>query len=344
MIHYAGDPCRINAYGDSFTYGDQVNDAETWEEYLAAQLGEPIRNFGVGSYGVYQAYRRMLREEATDRAAGFILFGIYDDDHTRSIYPWRGLHMSDHYWPGVRGTVGSPECFDLHATPWTHLQFNPESGLFKEHDNAFDTPESLYKLCDSNFVYEKFAGNFDVQVNMAMRRASDVDTSILKVYADALDVPVDFSSAGAIAASAERLLTTCSLRSTMTTLDRIRDFAGRENKEIMVVLTFSMGTVADACEGGRRFDQALIDDLQKNNTRHIDMLAEHVNDFRNFSCSPEQYVERYYHGHYAPQGNHFLAFALRRPMKEWLDPRPPTYREGGDIVKARAGIIDGRRV
>ena len=36
-------------------------------EYLAAHLGEPLRNFGVGGYGVYQAYRRLVREERPPR-------------------------------------------------------------------------------------------------------------------------------------------------------------------------------------------------------------------------------------------------------------------------------------
>ena len=36
----------------------QVSDGETWQEYLAAHLDEPIRNFGMGGYGVYQACRR----------------------------------------------------------------------------------------------------------------------------------------------------------------------------------------------------------------------------------------------------------------------------------------------
>ena len=66
---YAGRPCRINTYGDSFTQCHQVSDAETWQEYLAGHLGEPIRNFGMGGYGVYQAYRRMVREEQTDQGA-----------------------------------------------------------------------------------------------------------------------------------------------------------------------------------------------------------------------------------------------------------------------------------
>ena len=74
---YAGRPCRINTYGNSFTHGDQVNDGETWQEYLAGHLGEPIRNFGVGGYGVYQAYRRMIREERKDHGAGNLILYIW---------------------------------------------------------------------------------------------------------------------------------------------------------------------------------------------------------------------------------------------------------------------------
>ena len=48
-------PSRIHAYGDSFTYCDQVNNGETWQDYLSARLQEPVRNYGVGDYSVYQA-------------------------------------------------------------------------------------------------------------------------------------------------------------------------------------------------------------------------------------------------------------------------------------------------
>ena len=60
MSNFADRPCRINTYGNSFTQCDQVNYGESWQEYLAAHFGEPIRNFGVGGHGAYQAYRRLL--------------------------------------------------------------------------------------------------------------------------------------------------------------------------------------------------------------------------------------------------------------------------------------------
>ncbi len=93
---YADRKPRINTYGDSFTESEQVNDGETWQEYLAGHLGEPIGNYGIGGYGVYQAYLRMIREESTDHGAAYVIFYIWGDDPTRSIlrcrycsiYPW----------------------------------------------------------------------------------------------------------------------------------------------------------------------------------------------------------------------------------------------------------------
>ena len=71
MINYRGSSrCRINTYGDSFTQGSQVSDGETWQEILAAHMGEPVRNWGIGGHGVYQAYRRdESRVEGRERKA-----------------------------------------------------------------------------------------------------------------------------------------------------------------------------------------------------------------------------------------------------------------------------------
>jgi hypothetical protein len=69
IVNYRNHPCRISSYGDSFTNCDQVSDGETWQEILAAHLGEPVRNFGTSGHSVYQAFIRMKREESL-RPAG----------------------------------------------------------------------------------------------------------------------------------------------------------------------------------------------------------------------------------------------------------------------------------
>ena len=74
---YTDKPCRINTYGDSFTHCHQVSDAETWQEYLAGHLGEPIQNFGMGGFGIYQAYRRMIRREKNDKDSKYVILYMF---------------------------------------------------------------------------------------------------------------------------------------------------------------------------------------------------------------------------------------------------------------------------
>ena len=83
-----GRHCRIHTFGDSFTHCDQVSDGETWQEFLAAHIREPVKNFGVGGYSVFQAFRRMARVElGGPEVASLVILNIYDDDHFRNLVP-----------------------------------------------------------------------------------------------------------------------------------------------------------------------------------------------------------------------------------------------------------------
>ena len=57
----AGSLAPILAVGDSFTFGDEVNDAETWPSQLQRLTGRPVLNAGVSGYGFDQI---VLRAEA----------------------------------------------------------------------------------------------------------------------------------------------------------------------------------------------------------------------------------------------------------------------------------------
>ena len=139
MIQFNNRPCRINTYGDSFTFCSQVNDGETWQEYLAAHLGEPVRNFGVGGHGVYQAYLRMLREEKKN-PADYILFTIFYNDHFRSNFSWRWSHLD---W--VRKIVyEKPSDFCLN--PWPYVTMNLETGNLEEVQNKYNPAINNYEL------------------------------------------------------------------------------------------------------------------------------------------------------------------------------------------------------
>jgi hypothetical protein len=175
---------RINTYGNSFTQCHQVSDGETWQEYLAAPLGEPIRNFGVGGHGVFQAYRSTL-----------------------------------------------------------HL------------------------------------------------------------------------------------------------LEQFKSFAEANGKNLLVLLTHGAGKVASFVSGELKneHDRSVIDGLQRHNIPYVDSLNKYQGDFEQFSITPREYVDRYYIGHYNPMGNHFLAYAVKDAVVDWLNPRPITYRDKTSIMDFNDG-------
>ena len=86
---------RIALFGDSFTAGDDVNDDEVWGKQLEVLLnGAGVRaevlNFGVGAYGMGQAYLRwqMLGKSF---APDIVIFGLQPENLARNVNVFRQL-------------------------------------------------------------------------------------------------------------------------------------------------------------------------------------------------------------------------------------------------------------
>jgi hypothetical protein len=219
MVNSADRPCRINTYGNSFNMSQQVSDGESWQEYLAAHFGEPIRNFGVGGYSVYQAYRRMLREEKTKSAAEHLVLHVYSEDHRRNIAKWRWV-VGRYPDLGLEKTVfRRSETWGFFANPQAHLRLDPVTGGFAEFENPYPTHDSLYLLCDEEHVYETFKDDFEVQAFLAEQHVPDIRPQVLQTMAEALEMPADFGSPEAAAKTARSLVQECALRSSMYVLD-----------------------------------------------------------------------------------------------------------------------------
>jgi hypothetical protein len=73
----------ILAVGDSFTYGAEVDDADTWPVALQAILGQPVVNAGTNGYGIDQI---VLRAERVTRIVhpGAIVVALIHDDLRRA--------------------------------------------------------------------------------------------------------------------------------------------------------------------------------------------------------------------------------------------------------------------
>ncbi len=292
MLAHADRPCRINTYGDSFTSCEQVSDGETWQEALAAHLGEPVRNYGIGGYSVYQAYLRMLREERRAPAT-CIVFNIFDDDHVRNLHGWQRFKF------GINRISTNP------TVP--HVKVDLEAGGIFDRPNPCPTIQSLHDLCDLETAYSIFHDDYYLR-NRLLRAAQ-------RARGEAVP-PTDYDD--------KRLMRPGIFASTQI-IGRVEDYAKKNGKRVLYVLSYSAYTIEQFIETGARFDQALVDYLNSARHPYVDLMQAHAADAARFKGTPDEALARYFIGHYNATGNHFCAFAVKDALVRMLDPKPPAY-------------------
>src|SRR6516164_467780 len=80
---------RILTFGDSFTFGDEVSDNETWSYYLEKLLpGSEIINFGVHGYG-HDQMLLYLWEEGIKYHPDLVILGFLSMDMRRNMLSFR---------------------------------------------------------------------------------------------------------------------------------------------------------------------------------------------------------------------------------------------------------------
>lgn len=335
MFMYKNRRCRINTYGNSFTQCQQVSDGETWQEYLAAHLGEPIRNYGVGGYGVYQSYLRLLREERTKNAAENLVFYIWGDDHTRSLLRCRYMAIKE--WnkknePGMK----------FHGNFWANIEMDLNTGKFVERKNPLNTPQLLYKMTDSEWMYQHLKDDIALQLLLySSDRISDINIGNLKKLSKWLNVKFDVSDTVNLNQSAINLLNQYSFRATEYILTKVKNYAQKNNKKLMIILFDPYRVTNSLITTGTRFDSQIVDFLEKGRFTYFDMNVVHAKDYKYFNLSIVDYYKRYLQGHYNPAGNHFFAFSIKDKMVEWLNPKPITYERSDEKWVDFKGYLQG---
>jgi hypothetical protein len=326
---YAGRPCRINTYGNSFTLCHQVSDGETWQEYLAGHLGEPVRNFGMGGYGVYQSYRRMVREEQTDHAAENLIFYIWGDDHIRSLLRCRHAIIRRN-WDHDGGRM-------FHNNYWANVEMNLETGRLEERPNRVASREGLRRMSDPEAMVSLLEDDLALRMMAFVAGwVRDVDREAVRRLAQILaEPPPDFTDREVAVRGVERILQEYGFEATRHILGLARVFAEANGKNLLVVLFDPYAVLPELIETGRRRDQEIVDFLSDGGFRVFDMNLVHLADFEQFDLSLEEYMKRYFIGHYSPIGNHFFAYAIREAVVGMLDPKPFPYRREGNAVDFR---------
>lgn len=342
QVNFRDQSCRVNTFGNSFTQGHQVSDGETWQEILAAHFCEPIRNFGVGGFGVYQAYRRLLKIEATEQRAKYLIFNIWGDDHLRSVYAWRWLAFPSNVLESMSGTM-------FHANPWVHARLS-DDGQLLERPNLCPTEDSLYRLCDLDFLMETFRDDEIAQLLFAERTGLLMTHQLFASLAAKCHIPVpDQEDPEQIKTGANRLLHAYAVAVGMSVMDRLHEYCQAHEKKLLVLLSYPVGAVWHACHRSPADDPDNVDWHPRRFKDHlaargipcIDSLPFHVAEFDTFKLTAKDYVDRYYIGHYTPRGNHFFAYAIKDSIRDWLTPPPPAYQDNEEPLIRFNGYLPG---
>jgi hypothetical protein len=332
MINYADQSCRINTYGDSYTQCAQVSDGETWQEALAAHFREPIRNFGVGGYGVYQAYRRAMRMEAIkDFAAEYIILNIWDDDYMRNIDAARWIRVA---WMCRDLPRGKKDGYPVHGFPWAHLRYDLSEGKWVELPGLCKNVGDLKKLVGEDHYYNAFKDDTVTHL-YTLREGGVAPVDELEALAEALGVQVNLRNPKTRQADARRLHIAYGIRSTMFTVNKFREWCKANNRKLMILLSYDVPTVQTYVRTGARFDEEFVKFLKKEKYLYTDTLPKICEQFKSFKGSIEKFCESLYveragaqvFGHYNPHGNFRFAFAIKDALVDWLNPKPPSYRK-----------------
>ncbi len=315
MNNYRDKPCRINTYGNSFTQCHQVSDNETWQEVLAAHLQEPVRNFGIGGWSVYQAYLRMLKEEKRSPAK-YILFNIYVDDHLRNLDSWRNIRAAKHS-QHIEATL-------------PYLRIEIDKNRIIEHKNPCPTRDSYSKLCNIEEAFKLFKDDFVLKIMVAHEKSKQNNPS--KNYEQLMElskthgIETRIDTNSSLSEVADKLHKEAGLFSTKKIVEKIEDFAGMGNRKVLYVLSYPSAYIGKCSTEGARWDQPFIDFLIKENLPFVDLAQAHMNDMKTFKLGMKDYLKKYFVGHYNPEGNFFCAHTLRDKVVDMLDPKPLSYR------------------
>ncbi|MFO1021532.1 MAG: hypothetical protein U0903_12670 [Planctomycetales bacterium] len=321
-IHHREKRCRINTYGNSYTQCHQVADGETWQEVLAGHIEEPIRNFGVGGWSVYQAYLRMLHEEARNPAE-LIILNIYQDDHFRNLDSWRGIRVKKH------------QRFIEPTLPY--VEVDVKADRFVERPNPCPTPESVYNLCDLDWVVNRFKDDFALKIVLEHANAKAPNPAMN--YKEAMELAASHGiitrteTSKSFSTAADALHQVSAYYSTQKIVEKIEAYAQAQKKKVLYILSYPAQFIARTVKEGQRPDRPFVEFLQRKKLPVVDLLQAHLEEFAQYKGALTDYLRQYFVGHYNPRGNFFTAFAIKKRVVEMLNPKPLPYRPDPNVMK-----------
>ena len=333
-INYADLPCRINTYGDSFTHCDQVSDGESWQEILAAHLGEPIRNFGCGGHSDYQMFLRMKIEES-HLPSDYMVMTMYDDDHFRSLAPLQ--HLRNDVPPAI-----------FHP-PLPYVKVNPSKRELIECPSPAPTPEKFYNFCDLDYVHDWLKDHFILRIMVAKWNA--VAGAPEESYKDIEELaeehgmkPAPIRTKNTLLRTVNKLLEEAAMYAGQSIVQMAAEYARKNRKKIIFVTAYGPNPVIAGLKPGIRlpldekrrpsftYHPKFTEYMIKSGLNYVETLDEYKRRFAQSKLPVKRFLANYYVDankfvtHHSPWGNRLMADTIRPELVEMLDPKPSAYQ------------------
>jgi hypothetical protein len=272
-------------YGDSYTAGVEVQNDETWQTYLAAELGGAVVNFGIAAYGTLQAVMRMERHLADGHVAPVTILGIYESNLERVVNSFRPLLLPESaavlgFKPSQRYRNGL-------------IEFLPN--LWTDPELSVRELEQLAKEAAQKDFYAEQMGNFAFPFSYQVARMVKLR------MIESPDV------------KREQLWDSVEGRAVMNDLvDRFAAQARAKGSEPVLLLMPSAATLYKGIAPGYAGFAAEIRERRPEMT--VIDIAEKEFSRPEFNVTP-------FHGHPSPYGNRVIASALARDLRAFFSDR-----------------------
>jgi len=287
-------PDLIDAYGDSYTFGSDVNDDETWSHVLSRLTGIRVRNFGVVAYGPDQALLKIERNFRRGIRAPIVMLAMISENINRLLNIYRPFYARKEPGPA----------------------FKP---MFVELDGAMRVlnlvPQPLRSQADYQVTIDR-AKPYDhwyaEHARWALAQRFPYSWQVLRIAGREIDKPPD----GALWRDAQAL---ARLR---YVLEQFRAHA-RENGYLPVLVLIPQDG-RELASGHFLGDTGAVARLERDFSDGlviVDLLAAAAGR----GIDPQRYNLAPNFGHLSPYGNEAIAQLLHEALQPWIE----RIRSGG---------------
>ena len=140
---------KIITFGDSYTFCRQVKNKDTWQEFISKNNNIFVSNFGVGNFGLDQAYLKYKLYEKKNNAR-YVIFGFVPETICRIQSSWK------HYLEFGNLHGFKPYCSLKKNKILINKNILKENIAFKNLENTLNKTKHLDRFYKEKFLKHLF--------------------------------------------------------------------------------------------------------------------------------------------------------------------------------------------